>query len=781
MPPIRKIQILHQTHTDLGYTDHADVLRLHHRDILAKALDLCEETADAPPGAQVKWSCEVTGTTLDFLRNTSSRNVDRFRALHEQGRIAVGALRWHWTPLVSPALAAQTLKDIDSLRDDFGIRIRSAMQCDVNGLAWFWNDLLTARGVDFLLTQQNPHRGYWGDRVPSAWWWKNRSGGRMLVAQAEHYGIGGGYLMLARRGQQMLADLQEVLDRHSASPAWPFDFTTLTVTNTANGDNVFPDQGLSGAVADWNAKNEIQMEIVTLDDLAQRLHAKAEALPEQSGEWMDSWSDGEASTPLETAAARSAERLLPVIEALGGDARPEFEALVEALALYDEHTWGAHSSATAPESLFTTMQRTVKSNHAYRAFALAQRLTATASRARLASPVEGDAGFGATSGDALPDAQSYLVANPTDLPMSVDWPVPFDRGAGPQISIPQGHGTNAYFPGFGEDGWTDKLQPGAPDGQHRLRAELPPRAAIVIRPTLAETGGTTVSATRIDTPHARLELDAASGALTGWLDKASGTQLIDGPTLAPSVDLLHRGFTRRQIFRAPYWERSGLPMGWEEQDLWEEDSITVTPGKGFVDASGGHLPVTFDFACGIHIAATWTLPHGALWPRLVAQQSATGVSRAFSINWPVDFAGFTQGSRIDTGGGMVDTLTGHITSSCLRWQSAQRGVALDAVDGRAIALATPDTPLFQPGGPATRSPHKAPARPDGGVFWAINTHWDTNFPSHVHDPAPFRLTLGLCSHDTTLDTLEAMTATPVIVRAPCASEGPVPDFWPTRP
>ena len=92
-----RIYLISHTHTDLGYTDHYASVRLHHRDILDRALDLCEATFDAPEGAQHRWTCEVTGTTLDYLRHTTARNVDRFQALHAAGRIAVAAMRCHWT------------------------------------------------------------------------------------------------------------------------------------------------------------------------------------------------------------------------------------------------------------------------------------------------------------------------------------------------------------------------------------------------------------------------------------------------------------------------------------------------------------------------------------------------------------------------------------------------------------------------------------------------------------------------------------------------------------
>ncbi|MCY3980650.1 MAG: hypothetical protein OXF51_02530 [Alphaproteobacteria bacterium] len=766
--PIRKIYLLSQTHADFGYTDHLAAVLLHHRDILDLALDVCEATANAPEGAQQRWTCEITSTTLDYLRSTTARNVDRFKALHNAGRISVGALRHHWTPLVSRSLAIQTLKDIDALWQEFGIAVHSAMQCDVNGLAWFWNDLLAERGVNFLMMQQNSHRGYWGRRVPSAWHWENRSGGSLLVLQGEHYGIGG-FLRLSRKGEQDKTGLQAILDRHMESDLWPFDFSVLTVTNAANGDNVFPDLHLSHAVQDWNAREDVKMEIVTLDRLAEIIRQQSQGLPRQSGEWMDSWCDGVASTPLETATARSAERLLPGIEAMGGENDPAFVDFIEALSLYNEHTWGAHSACTSPDSIFATAQRTQKSSHAYRAFALALRLAATSSRERAAeagSPVEGDPRFDQFSHPALgPDNQAYWVTNTGNVELAIDMPVPVDRGAGPQISIPQAFATKEFFPGMGDDGWADALQDRAPDGRHRIRSNLAPGAVAILRPTRIAKLECRVGQGWIENALARIDICPATGGLAQWTDKTSGHDILRIPTLFPSVQCLRNGFTQRDIFQAPYWERSQKPIGWNPNDLFEIDPAEVRLGLPTSDSGGGSQPVDINFASGIRISLVWHLPGGYGRPALTAMQYCADANRAFSINWDVSLPGLDHEILLDTGHGWVGAAE-HVASSSLGWQSVQAGIALAENPDATLVLASPDAPLFQPNGPRYKHPHRDLGEIQGGNFWAINTHWDTNFPIKVSDAAPFRLRLCLTDRKSSYNCLRAITDCAFVVRTP---------------
>lgn len=773
--PIRKIYLLSHTHTDFGYTDHVDAVWLHHRDIHDRMLDVLEESFDAPEGSQHRWTCELTSTTLDYLRHASDRNVERFQTLHKAGRIAVGGLRYHWTPLASPHLAIETLRDIDTLRSDFGIDVRSAMQCDVNGLAWFWNDLLVERGVSFLSTHQNPHRGYWGARLPSLWHWKNRSGGSMLVHQGEHYGHGGTHMHLGLVGKQDKTLLTEMLARHAASEAWAADVSVLTITSSANGDNTYPQTELSAAVQDWNAREEVPMEIVTLDQLGDVLGAVPD-LPEQSGEWMDSWCDGVASTPLETAAARAAERLLPVLKELQPGDEAAYREAVNALALYDEHTWGAHSSATAPANIFATIQRTAKSNHAYRAFALSLRAMAKGSRAMAAkdhAPVEGDPWLDALSHPDLgADEQGYLVVNPSDEAMEVDWPVPFDRGAGTQISIPQAYGVDDFFLGFGDDGWSDALQSSAPSGNLRLKASLPPRGQTVLHPTRPDTSDCAAGPGWIENATTRIELDPETGALTRWVDRTSGQEVIgdSGALLGPQMTRIIEGWGQRDIFQAPYWERSEKPMGWAPEDLMAPVEPRVEVGEGRVGPAGAEIDVVVRFD-GAEITTRISLKPGSADVRVEALQRVQATRRGFSLDWVVRPGGAHQRLLVDTGGGLVDATAGHIASSCLGWQSLQKGLVFERADQSGIAIAALDTPLFQPGGPSWRRPHDAPQSDAYGSFWTINTHWDTNFPITVNDQAPARFVLRFLTEEAAARgeaALTQMTTLPVIVRVPNA-------------
>ena len=60
---IEKVYLANHSHTDLGFTDHQDVVFRQHVEFIDRAIELCEYTANYPEESQYRWVCEVTGIT----------------------------------------------------------------------------------------------------------------------------------------------------------------------------------------------------------------------------------------------------------------------------------------------------------------------------------------------------------------------------------------------------------------------------------------------------------------------------------------------------------------------------------------------------------------------------------------------------------------------------------------------------------------------------------------------------------------------------------------------
>ena len=53
----------------------------------------------------------------------------------------------------------RSLFPVRRLRDEYGLNITTAMQCDVNGASWLWADLLPAMDINTVTMSINLHRG----------------------------------------------------------------------------------------------------------------------------------------------------------------------------------------------------------------------------------------------------------------------------------------------------------------------------------------------------------------------------------------------------------------------------------------------------------------------------------------------------------------------------------------------------------------------------------------------------------------------------------------------
>ncbi len=190
MPPIRTLYVANHSHTDIGFTDFQDLCFRQHTEFTEEALDLCEATADYPEEARYRWVCEVTGTTEQYLRHATPEQRNRFRHWHERGAIDMGGMQYNLRPMLNVEQMHRSLYPVRRLREEHGLTIRTAMQCDVNGISWMFADLLPEIGVDFLTMAVNPIRGSTPKPVPAAFWWEGPAGGRILVWNGYHYLFG---------------------------------------------------------------------------------------------------------------------------------------------------------------------------------------------------------------------------------------------------------------------------------------------------------------------------------------------------------------------------------------------------------------------------------------------------------------------------------------------------------------------------------------------------------------------------------------------------------------
>ena len=142
MGQIKTIYITNHSHTDIGFTDYQNLIYRQHAEFTDQALDLIEATQEYPEEARYRWTMEVTGMTEYFLKFASPEQIDRLRKWQQAGAIDIGAMQYNTTPLLTIEQMIRSLYPVRRIRDTYDLDIRTAMQCDVNGVSWIFAELL---------------------------------------------------------------------------------------------------------------------------------------------------------------------------------------------------------------------------------------------------------------------------------------------------------------------------------------------------------------------------------------------------------------------------------------------------------------------------------------------------------------------------------------------------------------------------------------------------------------------------------------------------------------
>jgi hypothetical protein len=418
---IKRIDIVHMTHTDIGFTDHPLVCRRQQMRYLDIAIDAVLATCAAPPDARFFWTAETTLAVDDWWKAADANRRQDFLNAVDTGRLEVGALAMNQTPALN---AQEWHRLIHWLPDKVWRRVtpRVAIQNDVNGFPRAGAIKLLDRDVAYLFMGINGHNGGPPMRTPSAFWWKMPDGRRMFVWLGDHYAQGFYYFHKqswrrgpvpestdtryrpARPGDFFRDDETSVRASHEhllgrlrtlQAEGYTYPSLVISVTNEWRMDNDPPFPALARFVAAWNRlglKPEIHLS--TAADALDRLkHRIGDEIPEYQGEWTDWWSNGTASGPREVSASRKAKRLTDAaLSPVWG--QPDKRTLAAAdeiyrdLCLFDEHTWGSVDSVGHPHTLETWGQYNEKSRSAYRPMALAKLILAQRARSVL-YPSEG--------------------------------------------------------------------------------------------------------------------------------------------------------------------------------------------------------------------------------------------------------------------------------------------------------------------------------------------------------------------------------------------------------
>ena len=163
--PIRHVDIVHHTHTDVGYTALPSTVR----DLQKRYLDVAVDACQADPA--FRWTVESLVGLDDWWRASSPARRLQLTAMVEAGRMDVMAMPFNQTPFLNARQWRQMMAWIpDSVWK--AMNVRAAMQNDVNGFPRAGAMALMDRGIHRFLMGLNPDSGGPPFRRPSAFWWK---------------------------------------------------------------------------------------------------------------------------------------------------------------------------------------------------------------------------------------------------------------------------------------------------------------------------------------------------------------------------------------------------------------------------------------------------------------------------------------------------------------------------------------------------------------------------------------------------------------------------------
>ncbi len=758
---IEKVYLANHSHTDLGFTDHQDVVFRQHVEFIDRAIELCEYTANYSEESQYRWVCEVTGITERWFAQASREDISRFMKCHERGQIEVTAMQWNFTPMLGPEQMARSLYPISNLRKKYGVTITSAMQSDSNGISWMFVDFLKENGIDFLTMSVNPIRGGVPKPTPQAFQWEGPSGNKLLSWNGFHYLFG---RTNAKIGDWRYVDrfLPKLLQTLEESDAYPWDFLYCQSTHPIRVDNGPPDIRMVDFVREWNEKGRFpQMVFSTPAKFRTEVLAEHEnKLPVLRGEWLDWWVDGVASSAYETGlnrATHSIMRAAETISAWGGDAdRPvndveRLSNVFEMISLYDEHTWGAFASVSAPDSLWTKGQWNYKASFAYRSSGEAHDILARAAR-RFADDLadrgpEGRFNVGdLTPEEAFPPSNTneLLIYNTLPWARSVYVKEPEIRAGGAPVGM-----LESFVPrGIPWGGDKPSVQ------ERRIKVDLPSFGYTWVDMDIkVDESDLKCSANTIENEFYKVVVDPTCGGIKSLFDKElnkefagnyrgwkigqlihqdvdPGTDGYDNVSLTPGRDTLNSAFDFSQVPDFGAWNTNIKFINRVVENI--EVSAPVIE-KGRVAISITCTLKGVKKASGLFWLDSKIKSLGIEWE--IDKEHVREAEEIF-VAFPADLESFNFRGDINAVPFVPDQ--DQLPGTVRDWFPVRDWV--DVSDGKfGLTLVPIDAPLIQLGG-ITTAKAAAKLNPEGPVImsWALNNHWMVNFKASQGGIIPLR-------------------------------------------
>ncbi len=388
---IKKVYIIHHSHTDIGYTDLQEQIIYNQIHNIRNVVSIIKKGYET--GSQekdFKWNCETYFCVEQFLKSASEEEKADFFDLVHKGNIGISATYLNGTDLTDVKMLNQKTAGMRETFKAQGLSVKTAMNADINGISLGARDVLIENGVEFLFTNIHSHHGMYPlYQNQKPYFWENEEGKRLLVWSGEIYHLGNALGIVWNknlgdkkenefdRDQEDVA-LKALYQKLNSSFAeyeesgYPYDFYITSVSGVYS-DNAPANPAIIATVNAFNKRfgDEVTLHMMTLQELYDQIREKVADAPVYRGAMNDWWGNGVGSAPYAVKDYKEALRISHVCDRLEEKTGVQNEALVKDCLhnaiLYAEHTWGHSATIGSPYETMVTNLDMRKTSYASKA------------------------------------------------------------------------------------------------------------------------------------------------------------------------------------------------------------------------------------------------------------------------------------------------------------------------------------------------------------------------------------------------------------------------------
>lgn len=734
LKPVKKwfVYLVQHTHTDIGYTRPQSEILPEHLRFIDFALDFCDLTDGYPDDARFRWTCEASWPVDQYLKSRPPSLIERLERRIREGRIELTAMPFNMSEIADENIYVAALRPVKEFKKS-GLPVKSAMQNDVNGIAWCLSDYFHDTGVEYLIMGQHGHRARIPFDKPTAFWWESPSGKKLLAFRADHYMTGNFWGIHTGNFENVKRELMKYL-KVLGSREYPYDRIAVQYSGYYT-DNAPPSTTGCELIKRWNEKYEWpKLRSATASEFPEYIKIKmGDRLPVFRAAWPDWWSDGFGSAALETASARKTQAqliadqgLLCMTTLLGMtipfSTKEKMDKIYDALLFWDEHTMGAAESIREPLVTNSMVQWAEKSAYVWEA----------AKDSRLLQ----EAGLGLIQAHfPRQDVPIIAVINTLNWPRTGLVEIYIDHeilppGQAFRLVDQQGNEILAQAWQSRADGTT----------WHLLAENIPPMGYKIYRIELLDKTSTPsreigIEESIFENDFYRLQIDEQTGAVSSLVDKQWGKELVDQKSPWQLGQFIHETISNRsqlEQFHLVSCQRNPLKNvainGGINGPIWKCLRLT------------GETPTAAEntfFQCEIRLYHRLKRIefHYSLIKKNVIDPEAIYISFPFRL---------PQAEILyEAHGGLVNPGKNQLEGTSSDWNTIQHFIMLRNLEGQ-IVLGSDEVPLVQIGN-LNLGKFRYIARPEKPhVFsWVMNNYWVTNFKASQE--GEFKWSYFLCS------------------------------------